>query len=175
MSGITLMFSGIVLISNGFNYLDKVEDHSNSLINIFTGLLYIVLNIAYCIHGIQMNADATYYYGAISGLLFGYTYLSYGINRIFQWDNRNLGYFSLFVALNTLFFPLWIVVSNQGNLWDIANWLIWGYLWSTNYTAHNLGKSYGNWLYYATIIAGIFTCWIPGLIILTGYWPTSLY
>lgn len=91
MSGITLMFSGIVLISNGLNYLDKVEDNSNALINIFTGLLYIFLNVMICVHGIFAEKDSTYYYTAISGLLFGYTYLSYGVNRIKQWDNKNLG------------------------------------------------------------------------------------
>ncbi|MDK8388825.1 MAG: AmiS/UreI family transporter, partial [Aerococcus urinae] len=65
MSGITLMFSGIVLISNGLNYLDKVEDNSNALINIFTGLLYIFLNVMICVHGIFAEKDSTYYYTAI--------------------------------------------------------------------------------------------------------------
>lgn len=174
MSGITLMFSGIVLISNGLNYLDKVEDNSNALINIFTGLLYIFLNVMICVHGIFAEKDSTYYYTAISGLLFGYTYLSYGVNRIKQWDNRNLGYFSIFVTFNSIFFAVWILMGNGGNYWDVFNWIMWGYLWATNYFSHNLGRKYGDWLYYLTIFAGVVTCWIPALLILTGNWPSTL-
>ncbi|MCY3031603.1 AmiS/UreI family transporter, partial [Aerococcus sp. Group 1] len=77
MSGITLMFSGIVLISNGLNYLDKVEDNSNALINIFTGLLYIFLNVMICVHGIFAEKDSTYY-GDPNKLDFIYSELAFG-------------------------------------------------------------------------------------------------
>ncbi len=166
------MFSGIVLISNGRNYLDKVKDDSNAMINIFTGGLYVLLNIMMIIYGIFTNETATYYYGTVSGLLFGYTYLSYGINRFMEWDNRNLGYFSLFVTLNAIVFAILIFTGVAGgNVFDGLNWIVWGLLWLTNYLIYNRGIQIGDWLYHATILAGIVTCWIPGLLILMGLWP----
>lgn len=172
MSGLTLMFAGITLISNGMNYLDKIKDDSNALINIFTGLLYFLVNGLAITYGVFANEVPTYYYGIISGLLFGYTYLSYGLNRIFDWDNRNLGYFSLFVTMNSILFAGLIFTGvASGNIFDGLNWLVWGGLWLTNYLIFNRGVQIGNWLYYATILAGIITCWIPGLLILMDLWP----
>ena len=42
------------------------------------------------------------YYAAATGLLFGFTYLFIGFNAVFGLDGRVLGWFSLFVAVNTV-------------------------------------------------------------------------
>lgn len=62
------------------------------------------------------------YYAAANGLPFGFTYLFIGFNAVFGLDGRVLGWFSLFVAVNTvpasvlsllkdhdpLFFAIWL-------------------------------------------------------------------
>ena len=50
MLGVVLLYVGIVLINNGIARITDVDAKSASVMNVFTGLLSIVINIITIIH-----------------------------------------------------------------------------------------------------------------------------
>ena len=169
MLGIVLLYVGIVLINNGIARITDVDAKSTSVMNVFVGLLSLSINIITIIHGdfntINGIGD---FYSAATGLLFGFTYLFVAANGIFNLDNRLYGWYSLFVAINTL--PAaWIEYSVNGD-WRMAIiWILWGILWLTGFIESVLKKEL-KFVPYLAVFEGIVTAWIPGFLILTSLW-----
>ena len=169
MLGIVLLYVGIVLINNGIARITDVDPKSTSVMNVFVGLLSLSVNIITIIHGdfniINGIGDC---YSAAPGLLFGFTYLFVAANGIFNLDNRLYGWYSLFVAINTI--PAaWIEYSVNGD-WRMAIiWILWGILWLTGFIESVLKKEL-KFVPYLAVFEGIVTAWIPGFLILTSLW-----
>ena len=93
MLGVSLLYVGAVLTINGIGRLTEIDGKSLAVMNFFTGGLSVIANVILLVCG--------EYYAAATGLLFGFTYLFIGLNAVFNLDGRVLGWFSLFVAINT--------------------------------------------------------------------------
>ncbi|MEG0976613.1 MAG: AmiS/UreI family transporter [Comamonas sp.] len=75
-----------------------------------------------------------------------------------------LGWYCLFVAISALAFA-----AMAGDIHVIAMWLIWASLWALFFLALGLGKQL-RFLASYTVLVGIVTCWVPGLLLLMGKW-----
>ena len=169
MLGVVLLYVGIVLINNGIARITNIDSKSSAVMNVFVGLLSIIINIITIVHGdFILIDDVGDFYSAATGLLFGVTYLFVAVNSIFNLDNRLYGWYSLFVAINTI--PAaWIDFYINGD-WKMAIiWILWGILWLTGFIENVLKKEL-KFVPYLAIFEGIFTAWIPGFLILTNLW-----
>lgn len=169
MLGVVLLYVGIVLINNGIARITNIDSKSAAVMNVFVGLLSIIINIITIVHGdFILIDDIGDFYSAATGLLFGFTYLFVAVNSIFNLDNRLYGWYSLFVAINTI--PAaWIDFYINGD-WKMAIiWILWGILWLTGFIENVLKKEL-KFVPYLAIFEGIFTAWIPGFLILTNLW-----
>lgn len=172
MLGLVLMYVAIVLMNNGFCRLMKCDGKSTAVMNIFAGGISVVANLVTIIYGdFADTSNATSdFYAAATGLLFGFTYLFVAINNIFNLDWRPYGWFSLFVAINSI--PAAYLSYNQGTnegFWFMWIWLAWGVLWLTGWIETVLKKELP-FVPYLAILEGIFTAWIPAWLIITGQW-----
>lgn len=161
MLGIVLLYVGIVLILNGISRLYGVDEKSAAVMNIFTGGLAVVLDVISEIMG--------EYYSVGTGLLFGFTYLFIALNGIFKLDKRPYGWYSLFVAINTIpcAYISWV---NDGDWRMGIIWILWGILWLTAFIELILKKDLGKFVPYLAIFEGIITAWIPGFMMLVEAW-----
>ena len=169
MLGVVLLYVGIVLINNGIARLTDVDAKSASVMNLFTGGLSIIANIITIVHGdFMLIGDIGDFYSAATGLLFGFTYLYVAVNSIFNLDPRLYGWYSLFVAINSV--PAaWIEFYVNGDWRMAVIWILWGILWLTGFI-ENVLKKHLSFVPYLAIFEGIVTAWIPGFLILTNLW-----
>jgi acid-activated urea channel len=156
--GLCLLYVGIVLINNGVCRLQNVDGRSAAVMNIFTGGISVVVNIFAIASG--------NYYAAATGLLFGLTYLFSALNSIFKLDVRPYGWFSLFVAVNTI--PCAVIDRADARM--VLIWLAWGVLWLTGFIECVLKKDLKKFVPALAIAEGIATAWIPGFMMLAGVW-----
>lgn len=170
MLGAVLLYVGIVLISNGIARLSKIDPRSQSIMNLFTGGLSVIANIITIVFG-EFLTSRSDFYAAATGLLFGFTYLYIALNGIFKLDQRLYGWYSLFVAINSI--PAGLISFFYGGFFNISMaiiWWLWGLLWLTGWIETvlkiNLGKPVG----YLSVFEGIVTAWIPGFLMLAGLW-----
>ena len=147
MLGVILLYVGMVLMSNGFYRLEKIG------------------------YGAATGADASWFYASATGLLFAFTYLYTAINTIWDLDQRLYGWFSLFVAINSIPAGLLCFFGYGGNFLYGIIWWLWGILWLTAFIEINLKKNLGNFVPYLAIFEGIVTAWIPGFLMLVDKWP----
>ncbi|HEX7389576.1 MAG TPA: AmiS/UreI family transporter [Acidiphilium sp.] len=169
--GVVLFWVGAVLCLNGLWLLGKVGDKEIAIINAFVGLLTLTI-AAYSAFG--PGADAASVKGAALICLFSLTYLWVAWNRRSGGDGRGLGWYCLFVAITTI--PVFIqgfsTAVTTWNYWFAICWLSWGVLWFLFFLVLSLGRS---GLAKATgvicVLQGIYTCWVPGYLLLAGAMP----
>ncbi len=164
MVGVVLLFVGAVLLINGVGGLGRIDTRSMAVMNFMVGCLALVASLLQ-FYRAESQAD---YFGVATFFLFTFTYLYVAVSMWFDLDMRGFGWFCFFVALTTV--PCALVTFQGGDLRFGSFWLIWGLLWYMFYLANVPGKDFGAVLPYSTIAVGVFTCWIPGLLILTGNW-----
>jgi hypothetical protein len=164
MLGIVLLYVGATLLINGVAQLGKIEGKSAAIINLLTGGLGLILNIA---SAVRATTPAEYY-GVGTGLLFAFTYLYVAATNWYELDGAGLGWYCLFVAITTL--PSSLMAYLGGDLRFTAIWLLWGALWYMFYLALGAKKDLGKLLPYTTIMVGVITAWIPGYLMLANYW-----
>lgn len=170
MLGVVLLYVGIVLINNGIARITNIDDKSAAVMNIFTGGLSIVINIIALVHGdFNLQNGSSDFYSAGTGLLFGFTYLFVAINSIFNLDTRPYGWYSLFVAINTI--PAsYISYAIDNDIKMAIIWILWGVLWLTGFIETVLKKNLGKFVGYLAVFEGIVTAWLPGFLILRNLW-----
>lgn len=169
MLGEALLYVGITLFSNGVSRLQKVDAKSAAIMNLFNGGLSLFLNFITACYALFAGGGEASYYASATGLLFGFTYLYIGINGIFNLDNRPYGWYSLFVAVNSI--PAGILAWNGGAGWKMAViWWLWGVLWFTGWVEGVAKKNLGSFVGWLAVFEGIFTAWIPGFLMLTNHW-----
>ncbi len=173
MLGIVLMYVGIVLINNGICRLTNIDGKSASVMNIFVGSLCVIMNIIVILHGDFSHGGRSDFYAAATGLLFGFTYLFVACNHLFNLDTRAFGWYSLFVAINSI--PAAYLSYHDANIHGMEGilfaciWIAWGILWLIGWIECVL-KIELKFTPYLAILEGIFTAWIPAWLILIGYW-----
>jgi len=162
--GIVLLYVGAVLLINGVGSLGKVDGKSAAVMNLFTGGIALIINII----NLSRAQTAMDFYGVGTGLLFAFTYLYVAITNWYELNGNGLGWYCLFVAITTV--PsAWVTYLGGDNRFTVI-WLIWGALWYAFYLALAAKKNLGNFLAYFSIAVGIFTCWIPGYLMLINRW-----
>ena len=154
-----MLYVGAVLAINGIGRLTGIDGKSLAVMNFFTGGLSVVANIILLASG--------EYYAATTGLLFGFTYLFIGLNAVFGLDGRALGWFSLFVAVNTVPASLLSLLKDHDPLF-FAIWLAWGVLWLLMFAESVLKKDLKSTVPIVLIAEGVFTAWIPAWLLLQG-------
>jgi len=164
MVGVILLYVGAVLFINGMGGLGRVDGRSMAVMNFMVGALALVASLLQLVRA-ESTAD---FFGVATSFLFTFTYLYVAVSIWFELDMRGFGWFCFFVALTTI--PCALVSYQGGDVRFGTFWLIWGVLWYLFYLANVPGKDFGRFLPYSTIAVGIFTCWIPGLLILTERW-----
>ncbi len=160
MLGVALFFIGAVLIVNGIGLTGRIEGRDAAPFNLLVGLLALFTNAIGLIRG-ELAAD---FFGAAGGLLFAFTYLYLCVVQWFGLKGVGFGWYCLFVAISALPFA-----AVAGDWRVIGMWLIWASLWFLFFVALGLGKSL-RFLAGYTVLVGIVTCWIPGLLMLMGKW-----
>lgn len=164
--GLGLLYVGAVLVLNGIWLLGYIQDREIWVINFFTGGL-VVLVALYSAFGVS-EPDRASVLAAAQFLLFAFTYLWVGINRLIDVDGRGLGWFCLFVAV-TAVPTAFALFAAGGPLWLAFNWSAWAVLWFVYWLLLGLGMGqltrFSGWL---TIVLGIITAWIPGYLLLNG-------
>lgn len=168
MLGIVLLYVAIVLINNGICRITNIDGKTASVMNIFVGGLSVIINVITIVHG-DFTGNTADLYAAATGLLFGFTYLFAAFNNLFNLDTRAFGWYSLFVAINSI--PA-AYLSYKDDTVDIAFtviWIAWGILWLTGFIECVL-KIELRFVPYLALLEGILTAWIPAWLLLTGYW-----
>jgi hypothetical protein len=160
MLGIALFFIGAVLIVNGVGLSGRIDARDSAPVNLLVGLLALFINAV----GILRADTDPDYFAAAGGLLFAFTYLYLAVVQWWALKGVGLGWYCLFVAVSALAFA-----AAAGDIRVIAMWLVWASLWFFFFLALGLGKQL-RFLAAYTVLVGIVTCWIPGLMLLMGKW-----
>lgn len=165
--GFLLLWVGAVLFLNGLWLMGKIEDREIVVVNVISGLVASAV-VLQSVFGAGANA-ASIRAGALT-LLFATTYFWVAYNRLSGVDGRGLGWFSLFVAITLI--PVIIRayggVTNGSEFWLATNWLIWAVLWFMYFLLLALGKPILKQTALVTLLAGIVTGWLPGILLLDG-------
>lgn len=160
MLGVALFFIGAVLIVNGVGLTGRIEGRDSAPFNLLVGLLALFTN------GINiLRADGdTGYFSAAGGLLFALTYLYLSVVQWCGLKGVGLGWYCLFVAISAVVFGF-----AETDVRMLVLWLVWASLWLFFFVNLGLGKTL-RFLPGYTIAVGVFSCWIPGLLMLLGRW-----
>ena len=161
MIRVVLLYVGAVLLINGVGGLGRIDMRSMAVMNFIVGGLALVASLLQLFRAETTND----FFAVAQSFLFTFTYIYVAVSMWLDLDMRGFGWFCFFVAITTI--PCSIVTFQAGSMMFGSFWLIWGALWYMFYLANVPQKDFGPALPYATIATGIFTCWIPGLLILT--------
>lgn len=103
-------------------------------------------------------------------LLFGTTYLWVAYNRLTGAGGEGLGWFSGFVALTAA--PMaWRALAGAEtplDFWLAVCWAAWAALWFLYFLDLSLKTGSPRMTAAATLLCGLFTGWLPGLLVLHG-------
>ena len=164
MVGVVLLFVGAVLLVNSMGGLGRVDLRSMAVMNFMVAGLALLATVVQFVRA-ETSAE---FFGVAQFFLFSFTYLYVAISMWLELDMRGFGWFCFFVALTTI--PCAIVTFQGGDVRFGSFWLIWGVLWYMFFMANVQGRDFGKLLPYSSMTVGVLTCWIPGLLILTGNW-----
>ena len=164
MLGLSLLFVGIVLILNGLWLMERIEDRGIILINAIVAALSFFI----AIHAALTATDVSGVRSAAMILLFATTYLWVAYNRVIACDGRGLGWFSLVVAITVT--PMAILAFAQADsimtVWLGFSWAAWAMLWFLYFCLLTLRKPVLALTAGFTLFCGIFTAWLPGMLLL---------
>jgi len=167
LMGFLLFYVGAVLVLNGIWLMGRIQDREIVVINVVTGLVaggFVVQGV------FAAGADADSVRTAALKLMFATTYFWVAYNRFSGTDGRGLGWFSLFVAITAVpvFLSAITTASGISETWQALNWAVWGGLWFMYFLLLGLGKPIQKPTAWVTLLAGIFTGWLPGYLLLDG-------
>ena len=161
--GISLLFVGITLVSNGINRFLKTDGKSVAFMNLFTGCIIVIGNIIM----LAKAGDIMEYQNVASGFLFGITYLFIAANYLFKLDLRPFGLYSLFVAI----YAIIMAISSYGvDIRFVILWGVWAILWLEGFLELVLKLKLEKIFPYLSIAIGIFAAFIPAILMLTDKW-----
>lgn len=163
--GFLLFYVGAVLVLNGIWLMGRIQDREIVVINLVSGLVatgFVIQGV----FGTGGGADSVR--TAALKLMFATTYLWVAYNRFAGVDGRGLGWFSLFVAITAVpvFLSSIATASGFSEVWQALNWAVWAVLWFMYFLLLTLGKPILRPTAWLTLLAGIFTGWLPGYLML---------
>ena len=161
--GISLLFVGITLVSNGLNRFFNTDAKSTAVMNLFTGFIIVTGNIIM----LAKAGDIGDFQNIASGFLFGITYLFIAANYLFKLDLRPFGLFSLFVAI---YAAIMAVLSYGADIRFVLLWGAWSILWLEGFLELVLKLKLEKVFPYLSIAIGIFDAFIPAVLMLTDKW-----
>ena len=161
--GISLLFVGITLVSNGLNRFFNTDAKSAAIMNLFTGSILVTGNIIM----LAKAAEIMQFQNVASGFLFGVTYLFIAANYLFKLDLRPFGIFSLFVAI---YASIMAISSYNTDIRFVLLWSAWAILWLEGFLELVLKLKLEKAFPYLSIAIGIFAAFIPSIFMLTDRW-----
>lgn len=161
MGGILLIFIGSVLIVNGISIIKGYDDKETGIFNGIIGFFCLIGNIVLMLHA-KGHAD---YIEIAQSMLFTFTYLFLSLVKIYSLSGKLFGWYCLFVFFNALFYAYY--TSSDPRM--VALWLLWAALWFLFFCTFSLNKQI-RYLGNLTLMIGIITCTIPGLMMVTNNW-----
>lgn len=161
---LSLLFVGAVLFLNGIWMFGRISDREIVIINLVTATITAAVAVLSLVRA--ENIDDVR--GVAMSLLFSVTYLWVACNRITGADGRGLGWFSLFVAISVVPEATRTLLAAQGamDLWLGVSWALWSALWFLYFLMLAAGRSLFKPTALATLVVGIFTAWLPALVLL---------
>lgn len=166
MLGMVLLYVGAVLFVNGIWLLGKIQDREVAIINVFAGLVGLVV----AIFAVAQEDLASIQLAAYV-LLFAFTYLWVAYNAYIDADGTGLGWYCLFVAITAV--PVAVITLREADTvfltWLGLNWAAWSVLWFLYFLLLALAKPVGKLTAWVTLILGIVTAWVPGFLVLNGF------
>ena len=163
MLGISLLFVGIVLVSNGVNRLCGVDAKSTAFMNLVTGFIIVSGNLIM----LAKAGGILDFQNVASGYLFGFTYLFVAGNYLFKLDLRPFGWFSGFVAV---YATIMAITSYSVDIRFTLLWGAWAVLWLEGFLELVLKLKIGKIFPWLSIAEGIFAAFIPSVFMLLDKW-----
>lgn len=170
MAVVGLFYVGAVLFVNGLMLLGKVDPRAAAFLNLFVGVLQVVVPTVLLI---QADGDPDRVLAASGLYLFGFTYLYVGLNLLTGADSTGVGWFSLFVAISALGFS-WISFTKQDDAPFGVIWLYWSFLWLLFFLLLGLKRAeLTTYTGYVTVMQAWVTAAVPAFLLLSGEWETT--
>jgi len=173
--GLPAMYIGGVLTVNLLVMMGHGDPKDAAIFNFLVGALTTVVALMW-LFGAGPTGNVTSSLVAAQTLLFTFTYFWLGYNWYTgRQDNRALGWYCLFVALNVIPFAYYAFVPASGPvLWILGfNWILWGLAWFSFWVVLGLQKnSFFKPMLAITWVATI-VVWISGLGWLLGWFNFS--
>jgi hypothetical protein len=160
MLGVALFFIGAVLVVNGVSLTGRIDAKDAAGLNLLVGLLALLINLK----GLALASAPADFFASAGGLLFAFTYLYLAVVQWHGLQGTGLGWYCLFVAVSALVYALL-----AQDIRVQAMWLLWASLWFLFFVSLGLRRPL-RFLPAYTVVLGIGTCWIPGLLMMTGRW-----
>lgn len=164
MLGVVLLFVGFVLVINGLTLTGRIEPKEAAVFNLLVGLLSALAGV---LAAGRATAPADFL-ALGSGLLFAFTYLYVAAVNWLGLRGTGLGWYCLCVAITAL--PVGWDAQQHGDGRMAAIWLVWASLWALFFVDGCTRVAVRRFLAPYTVLVGIGTCWIPGLLMLLGRW-----
>ncbi|MCV7278943.1 amidase [Mycolicibacterium flavescens] len=173
MGNVGLLLVGVVLFVNGLVSIGVVAPRSAAPLNLFVGGAQVVLPTLILV---QANGDAGVVNGAWPSLLFGFTYLWFGLIQIFDLEPQGFGWYSAFVAVIAAYHA---VKSVQPDPVFAVIWATWAIMWTLFFVLLGLGLTHvrsfdlGRFTGWVLILLGIPTCTLPAILLLNDAWTVA--
>lgn len=167
MLGLVLLYVGAVLFVNGIWLLDRITSREVAIMNVFTGLVGLVVAVfAVAAQDLPSVQLASYV------LLFAFTYLWVAYNQFITAEGSGLGWYCLFVAVTAV--PVSIItLSDTGGdtflTWLGLSWAVWAVLWFLYFLLLALKRPIQRIAALVTIFAAVATAWVPGFLFINDY------
>ena len=166
MLGLVLLYVGAVLFVNGVWLLGLVENREIAILNVFTGLVGLIVAVFAVAQGDLASVQLAAYV-----LLFAFTYLWVAYNQYARAEGTGLGWYCLFVAITAV--PVAAITLAEADTvfltWLGINWAAWAVLWFMYFLLLALKKPITRLTAYVTSAQGVLTAWLPGFLLLNGY------
>lgn len=166
MLGLVLLYVGAVLFVNGIWLLGHIENREIAIINVFTGVVGLLVAVFAVAQGDLASVQLAAYV-----LLFAFTYLWVAYNQYIQTSGTGLGWYCLFVAVTAV--PVAVITLGQADTvfltWLGINWAAWAVLWFLYFLLLARQRPIQRFTAYVTMIQGVATAWVPGFLLLNGY------
>ena len=162
MIAICLIFSGIAFFLNGFlPLIDENDNNETAVINVLAGVIVTILSTV----GILTSLDGGVQLLYMFTLLLGITNLYVCAVDIWDISKSSLGWFSLLVALISIAFGIYFIVT--GALIDGIMFLVWSLLYIAYFISRGLDvlETPSNWV---IMLEGLIPMVSVGILIFTG-------
>jgi len=169
MLGIVLVTVGFVLFHNAWFGLSSKgvgkSGNTLSVVNFMGGAIILIIGI--------LEVTAGNYFPAAIYILVGLTYLYIGFDHVFGLDPRAFGVFCLTGAI-ALFIGGVLTIAGGletwREVWLLICWFSWAILWFVLFVECAMEKKFGKLTPVICLLTTFYTGWIPGIMMLAGWW-----